>query len=102
MKYKIAVQWMVAGEFEVEANSLDEAMEKVCDNEKDEFSLEKAGGEFIDDSFDVNEEVTQELNSIGQCKHCGQALYQDGIDRTGGDVCGYDGGNELHEVELHS
>lgn len=34
------------------------------------------------------------------CKHCGQLLdYVHGVytDPTGGDVCGYDGGNEPHE-----
>jgi len=36
----------------------------------------------------------------GTCKHCGCQLHYDGkvwVDNTGGDVCGYDGGNATHE-----
>ena len=98
-KFKVAVQWTEIGEFEVEANSLDEAIAKVEENENDEYPTSKAGGEYVDDSFEVNMDVTQELNSTGRCKHCNNPLYGDGVDQTGGDVCGYDGGNELHEVE---
>lgn len=43
----------------------------------------------------------------GRCRHCGQEVHNepapDGaacwVDETGGDVCGWDGGNEPHEPE---
>jgi Rieske Fe-S protein len=36
----------------------------------------------------------------GTCTHCGCQIFWDGyewIDNSGGDVCGWDGGNEPHE-----
>ena len=36
----------------------------------------------------------------GECIHCGCQIHWDGIvwvDNSGGDVCGWDGGNEPHE-----
>ncbi len=40
------------------------------------------------------------------CSHCGAQLYADNqgtlIDNSGGDVCGYNGGNEPHEAETAS
>ena len=60
MKYKIAYQYVLAGEIEVEASSLEEAkelsMELSVDNEENEFYLE--------DSFEINEEMTEELNKV--------------------------------------
>lgn len=39
---------------------------------------------------------------MSDCKHCGQEVRADDhgtlIDPTGGDVCGWDGGNEPHET----
>lgn len=63
MKYKISVEWTEVGEFEVEAQSLDEAIKKVDENENDEYSIGKANGEYLDDSFSINLDVTKELNS---------------------------------------
>lgn len=37
---------------------------------------------------------------MNECKHCGAQIYRDGpvwVDNSGGDVCGWDGGNEPHE-----
>ena len=37
------------------------------------------------------------------CVHCGCQVHRDGhgtlLDNSGGDVCGWDGGNEPHEPE---
>lgn len=37
-----------------------------------------------------------------ECVRCGAQVYRDEqgslIDNSGGDVCGWDGGNELHEL----
>ena len=36
------------------------------------------------------------------CKHCRKPVHVDAgvwVDESGGDVCGWDGGNEPHEVE---
>jgi hypothetical protein len=46
-------------EFEVEADTLEEAICKVEDNENNAFPLK---GEYLDDSFEINHDVTQELN----------------------------------------
>jgi hypothetical protein len=58
MKYKIAYEYLLAGEIEVEAESLEEAkdlaLEASCFNEENE--------SYVDGSFLVNEEVTEELN----------------------------------------
>lgn len=100
--FKVPVIWSLVGEFEVEANSLDEAIEKVENNENDAYPLDKAHGEYIDDSLIVNLDCAKEANTVGDCKHCGAALYLDrGVltDRTGGDVCGHNGGNEPHEMQ---
>ena len=58
MKYKIAYQYMLAGEIEVEATSLEEAkqmaLELSVDNDHNEY--------YVDGSFVMNEEATNCLN----------------------------------------
>jgi len=58
MKYKIAYQYMIAGCIEVEASSLEEAKELAKDasanNQENEF--------YVDGSYEVNEEMTEEYN----------------------------------------
>ncbi len=58
MKYKIAYEYLLAGQIEVEADSLEEAkelaLELSCNNQENE--------SYVDGSFLVNEEMTDELN----------------------------------------
>ena len=49
-KYRIAVVWQCAGYIEVDANSLEEAMQDVKYNPSN-YSLPRDGGEYVDDSF---------------------------------------------------
>jgi hypothetical protein len=58
MKYKVAVQWMMTAEVEVEAESLTQAMAQV---RKDTRELPE--GSYLDDSLEVNSYLTCELNS---------------------------------------
>lgn len=57
-KYKIAYQYLMCGEIEIEADSLQEAKdlagEKSVKNFENEFS--------VDGTFEINEEYTAELN----------------------------------------
>jgi len=53
--YKIACDWSVYGVMYVEANSLEEAIEKA---KNDEMPLPSADG-YIEDSFRVNKEMTE-------------------------------------------
>jgi hypothetical protein len=46
-------------EFDVEADTLEEAILKVEENENNAFPLK---GEYLDDSFQINRDVTAELN----------------------------------------
>jgi hypothetical protein len=56
--YKIAYEYLLAGQIEVEADSLEEAkelaLELSCNNQENE--------SYVDGSFLVNEEMTDELN----------------------------------------
>ena len=57
-KYKIAYQYLMCGEIEIEANSLQEAKdlagEKSVNNIENEFC--------VDGTFEINDEFTAELN----------------------------------------
>jgi hypothetical protein len=55
--YKIAVEWTMIADIEVEANSLDEAIEKV-----EEMDSLPDNGEYLEDSFQVDEYLSEELN----------------------------------------
>lgn len=60
MKYKVYATWSMGVIVEVEAASLDEAIEKV---EKDEIEINvEEDGEYVDSSFEVIREVSIEFN----------------------------------------
>lgn len=56
-KYKVAVEWMMFSFIEVEASSIEEAISIV---ENEDSSL--PDGDYLDDSFQVNTEITAEIN----------------------------------------
>lgn len=56
-KFTIAVEWVMTADVVVEANSLDEAIRQV----EDMPSLPE-DGDYLDGSFEINSEVTRELN----------------------------------------
>lgn len=56
-KYKVAVEWMMTSFIEVEASSIEEAISIV---ENEDGSLPE--GDYLDDSFEVNRQVTIEIN----------------------------------------
>jgi hypothetical protein len=58
-KFIIASQWMVTAETEVDASSLEEALDKIH-----EMPTHALGGEYLDDSFEINDQVTKELNNL--------------------------------------
>ncbi len=58
-RYIIPVWWSMCADFEVEANNLKEAIQKVEDD-SDHWQLD---GEYIDGSFTVNIECAEELNN---------------------------------------
>jgi hypothetical protein len=55
-KFMVACQWVMTSEVEVEADSLNHAIEKLYDSN----GLPK--GYYLDDSFNVNKEDTKHLN----------------------------------------
>lgn len=57
-RFLIACDWMESGEMYVEADTLEEAIEKA------EESDEIPDGTYIDGSFQVNREITEVLDSI--------------------------------------
>lgn len=62
-KFTVACSWTMIGEFkDVEADTLEEAIRKVEDNDNNAFPISRADGEYLDDSFEINDEVTKELN----------------------------------------
>lgn len=50
MKQRIAVTWEMCGYIEVEADSIEEAMDMVREN-PDDYSLPNDGGDYVDGSF---------------------------------------------------
>jgi hypothetical protein len=59
--FTVPVNWQMAGEYSVEAETLEEAIEKVFDAEPPYECLPK-GGEYVDDSMTVNHDCLKELN----------------------------------------
>ena len=57
-KYKVAVEWMMFSFIEVEAASMEEAISIV---ENEDGSL--PDGDYLDDSFQVNTQITKDLNA---------------------------------------
>jgi hypothetical protein len=63
-KFIVACYWQEYGEFEVEANSLNEAIALVEEGKEGSgYSGLPRDPEYVDGSFEVNVEVTQELNA---------------------------------------
>jgi len=60
VKYKIAVIWSMSGTYEVEADSLTHAKEKIENAEPPYEALPK--GQYIDDSLVIDNDTTDELN----------------------------------------
>jgi len=58
-KYKIAVDWEMYGEIEIEADSLEEAIQIAIE---DNPSIPLPEGEYIDGSWKVNEKMSRYLN----------------------------------------
>ena len=56
-KFRVYCEWTMTGEYEIEAETLGEAMELA----EEETDLPKAP-EYVDGSFEVRPEVTMELN----------------------------------------
>ena len=56
-KYKVAGEWMMFSFIEVEASSIEEAISIV---ENEDSSL--PDGDYLDDSFQVNTQITAEIN----------------------------------------
>lgn len=54
-KFFVEVQWMMTKTMEYEANSLEDAI----DQARNDLPTD---GQYLDDSFEVNEEITAELN----------------------------------------
>lgn len=63
-KQRIAVTWEMSGYIEVEADSVEDAMNKVMEN-PDDFSLPTTG-DYVDGSFWVSTEDVDEMKII--CK----------------------------------
>lgn len=57
--YTVACFWSMAGEMEIEATNLEEAIERACE------SGFPSCAEYVDDSFEVNYDCTKELNQQG-------------------------------------
>lgn len=60
MKFKIGASWEVYKKFIVEANSLEEAIDKVYCNENCNYPAE--GGEYVDDSFVVDDDCCEVID----------------------------------------
>lgn len=60
MKFKIPTSWSVSKTFIVEADSMEDAIDKVCCNENDKYPIK--GGEYVDDSFIVDEDCCEVIN----------------------------------------
>ena len=53
--YKVFVEWIMVGEYDIEASSLEEAIDIANDQDLPD-------GEYLSDSFEVNEELTRDMN----------------------------------------
>lgn len=61
-KFTVACYWQLYGEFQVEADTLEEAIAKVNDGTEAPYNALPTDPEYVDGSFEVNEEVSEELN----------------------------------------
>lgn len=71
-KYIIPVTWAVASHVEVEADTLDEAKQKA-----DDAPLPIENSEYIDGSFEINDDIINEVNP-DLCKFCGSFCHTNG------------------------
>ena len=55
-KFKLSVQWIMTSEVEVEADTLEQAVQQELHNP------ELPSGEYLADSYQVNDEMTRVLN----------------------------------------
>lgn len=62
-KQRIAVTWEMCGYIEVEAESVEEAMNKVKEN-PDDFPLPYDGGDYVDGSFVLTTEDVEEMKTM--------------------------------------
>lgn len=53
-KFTVGVEWVVCGEVEVEADSLDEAIDKIMYDETGQYDIDEIENDYVDDSFRVN------------------------------------------------
>jgi adenine specific DNA methylase Mod len=65
MKQRIAVTWSACGYINVEADSIEEAMNKVREN-PDDYPLPYDGGEYVDGSFGLSTDDVEEMKMICQ------------------------------------
>ena len=57
-KFKVAVEWSCYGNVSIEADSLEDAIHIA----KSDPSIQLPDGEYIEDSWQVNDEITREIN----------------------------------------
>lgn len=62
-KHLIAVNWEVSGFIEVEADNIEEAMNKFREN-LDDYPLPYDGGEYVDGSFRLTTDDVEEMKAI--------------------------------------
>lgn len=62
-KQRIAVTWEVAGFIEIEANSIEEAMEKFKEDPEN-YPLPYDGGDYVDGSFSLSTVDTHDMKAI--------------------------------------
>jgi len=63
MKYRVAVSWIMVEEVDIFAKSLEEAI-SIVNNDEGVIIDTSKDGSYLDDSFEVNQEVTEELNHV--------------------------------------
>ena len=59
-KFVVVCRWEEIGEFEVEADSLEQAIEKVYEDDE-KYCVGNADGEYIDDSFKIHKGECSEI-----------------------------------------
>ena len=62
-KQRIAVTWQMCGYIEVEADSIEEAMDDVMNN-PDDYNLPDDGGDYVDGSFELTTNDVEEMKAI--------------------------------------
>jgi len=65
-KQRIAVTWEMCGYIEVEADSIEEAMDMVREN-PDDYPFPYDGGEYVDGTFRLSTDDVEEMKLICNC-----------------------------------